>query len=65
MNFNEEMERELLDLSFGGKIVNIAPEDKGTPEDWATLEQKIAFRTHENEIMMMQSKINASRSVLG
>lgn len=64
MNFNEEMERELSDLNLGGRVVNIAEEDKGTPTDWLTLERNIAIRVHENEIMMIQSMINAERSML-
>ena len=64
MNFNEEMERELSALNLGGKVVDIRPEDKGTSEDWAILERKIALRVHENEIMMTQSELNAARSAL-
>lgn len=64
MNFNEEIEKELRDLELGGKVVAIRPEDKGTPEDWAALERKIALRVHENEIMMTQSELNAARSAL-
>ena len=65
MNFNEEMERELQELNLGGRVVPIRPEDKGTLEDWAILERKIALRIHENEIMMTQSELNAARSALG
>jgi hypothetical protein len=56
MNFNEEFEREMAGLNFGGRVVDIRQEDKGTPEDWAVLEKKIALRVHENEIMMTQNK---------
>ena len=64
MNFNEEMEKELQELNLGGKVVDIRTEDKGTPDDWAALERKIALRVHENEIMMTQSELNAARSAL-
>lgn len=64
MNFNEEMEIELKELNLGGQVVPIQPEDKGTLEDWAVLERKIALRVHENEIMMTQSELNAARSAL-
>jgi hypothetical protein len=64
MNFNEEFEREMAGLNFGGRVVDIRQEDKGTPEDWAVLEKKIALRVHENEIMMTQSEMNAARSAL-
>lgn len=64
MNFNEEMAIELQELNLGGKVVPIQSEDKGTPEDWAILERKIALRVHENEIMMTQSELNAARSAL-
>lgn len=64
MNFNEEMERELKELGLGGGVVLIQPEDRGTSNDWAALERKIALRVHENEIMMTQSELNAARSAL-
>ena len=64
MNFNEEIEIELRELNLGGKVVPIKQEDKGTPQDWANLESKIALRVHENEIMMTQSELNAARSAL-
>lgn len=64
MNFNEEMERELKELNLGGGVVLIQPEDRGTSNDWAVLERKIALRVHENEIMMTQSELNAARSAL-
>lgn len=64
MNFNEEMERELKELNLGGEVVLIQPEDRGTSNDWAVLERKIALRVHENEIMMTQSELNAARSAL-
>lgn len=64
MNFNEEMERELKELNLGGRVVSIQPEDKGSSNDWAVLERKIALRVHENEIMMTQSELNAARSAL-
>lgn len=64
MNFNEEIEIELKELNLGGQVVPIQPEDKGTLEDWAVLERKIALRVHENEIMMTQSELNAARSAL-
>lgn len=64
MNFNEEMERELKELGLGGGVVLIQPEDRGTSNDWAVLERKIALRVHENEIMMTQSELNAARSAL-
>ena len=64
MNFNEEMEKELQELNLGGKVVQILPEDRGTPNDWAVLEKRIALRVHENEIMMTQSELNAARSAL-
>lgn len=64
MNFNEEMERELKELNLGGRVVSIQPEDRGTSNDWAVLERKIALRVHENEIMMTQSELNAARSAL-
>lgn len=64
MNFNEEIERELQELNLGGKVVPIQIEDRGTSNDWAVLERKIALRVHENEIMMTQSELNAARSAL-
>lgn len=64
MNFNEEMERELSSLCLGGKVVDIPQKDKGTPNDFATLERKIAIKTRENEVMMEQSIANASDSIL-
>ena len=64
MNFNKEMERELEELNLGGRVVSIQPEDRGTSNDWAVLERKIALRVHENEIMMTQSELNAARSAL-
>lgn len=64
MNFNEEMEIELQELNLGGQVVPIQPEDRGTSEDWAVLESKIALRVHENEIMMTQSELYAARSAL-
>lgn len=64
MNFNEEIEIELQELNLGGQVVPIQPEDKGTSEDWAILERKIALRVHENEIMMTQSELYAARSAL-
>lgn len=64
MNFNEEMERELKELNLGGRVVSLQPEDRGSSNDWAVLERKIALRVHENEIMMTQSELNAARSAL-
>ena len=64
MNFNEEIEMELQELNLGGHVVPIQSKDKGTSEDWAVLERKIALRVHENEIMMTQSELNAARSAL-
>ena len=58
------MERELEELNLGGRVVSIQPEDRGTSNDWAVLERKIALRVHENEIMMTQSELNAARSAL-
>ena len=62
-NFNEEMLRELKDLNLGGKVIQIRNEDKGTGKDWAELEARIAIRTHENDIMMEQSILNAKDSL--
>lgn len=59
-NFNEEIADELKDL--GGRIVLIEDNDKGTASDWANLENEIQIRTHENEVMMEQSLIEAANS---
>lgn len=64
MNFNEEMENELKELHLGGKVVPLDEKDKGTPEDWAILEKRIAYCAHENEIMMVHSELLAALSVL-
>lgn len=59
-NFNEEIADELKDL--GGRLVLIEDKDKGTASDWANLENEIQIRTHENEVMMEQSLIEAANS---
>lgn len=59
-NFNEEIADELKDL--GGRIVLIEDKDKGTASDWTNLENEIQIRTHENEVMMEQSLIEAANS---
>lgn len=65
MNFNEEMDYELKPLRLGGRIVEIKEEDKGTPQDWAELQRKIDLRCEQNEKMILQSRINAQKSILG
>lgn len=62
-NFNEEIEKELLELNLGGKIITIAEEDKGTSEDYAKLESSILLRMEENRNMMYQSVINAKKGL--
>ena len=62
-NFNEEMERELKDLNLGCQVILIAEEDKGTKEDYATLETKILLKTKENEAMMEKSLIYSMNSL--
>ena len=59
-NFNEEIAEELKNL--GGRLVLIEDKDKGTASDWTNLENEIQIRTHENEVMMEQSLIEAANS---
>ncbi len=64
MRFNSEIEIELRELGFKGKLVEIPEKDKGKPEDWMTLEKNITYRVRENEIMLTQSELIAAESAL-
>lgn len=63
MNYNEEIEKELKPLGLGGRLFEIPEEDRGTPKDWAELEQNVDLHARENEIMMEKSIINAKKSL--
>lgn len=63
MNYNEEIEKELKPLGLGGRLFKIPEEDRGTPKDWAELEQNVDLHARENEIMMEKSIINAKKSL--
>ena len=64
MDFYKELDREFKNAGLKGRIVEVPPELRPTPEDFAELERKIAIRTHENEIMMEESIQYAKNSLI-
>lgn len=64
MNFNKEIEKELKPLGLGGKVIPIAEKDKGTPEDWAKLEQEIFLETEQNREMMEKSLVYSNKNLI-
>lgn len=64
MNYNEEVGNEFKSLGLGGKVIPLDEKDRGTNEEWATLEREVAYCMRENEKMMVRSKLLADRSAI-
>lgn len=64
MNYNEEMMQEFKKIGIKAKLIKLKPEQKGTPEDWKSLEKKITIYARENEMMLEKSIQYSSNSVI-
>ena len=63
MNFYEELKQCFDEVGIEGRIVEVPPELRPTPEDFRDLEQRIALKTDKNERMLAQSIVNAQFSL--
>ena len=64
MNFYKELEREFKSAGLTGAIVSVPEELIPTSEDYAKLENAIAIRVHENEVMMAESELLAAKKTM-
>lgn len=64
MNFYMELEREFTSAGLSGRVISIPEELKPTSADFAEIERNIAIKVHENEVMMTESELLATRTAL-